>query len=487
VAETALTLPALLVHGPPTMPHSSATTCKQPTSLQRWFLTVAVVGLSCVEQPILPDPGPDPAGTSTTVNVSGTPPGPVMPAPAPAGVSTPGLPEAPPPQPLPPGPTSPPPATAPPATPMPARPPAAPVPTGEAAKCSSEYNLMRVAQANERLHCTLIAGAELLTLQLDFITRRDPVSLKRHASCWVGLPLVDAATASGTGAVSLDPAAVDSLVAAVKQIQPLCTSPGGTLAGMTAGPWMRRILNAPQVAGRLRAEAGTTLDFPSDADEEAHLYLAVSRARRGRIVYNDWPTPGLLVWPRRDPAPTRHPLPSFAEVGETYLAAPGYRTFEQARLALRARLQDELSPVLASLRSAVRAENLSPLVAVGRTDSTLRLAVRGELRSSDGIWLPPEAVKERVAASETVLTDFGWDFGSLRPREIASLFETIGTREFTQLRTAPLREAYGEYLLLSLTVLDLLADEVEVTEFGFPYTLGHHGYLLSKVFPSAAR
>jgi hypothetical protein len=67
--------------------------------------------------------------------------------------------------------------------------------------------------------------------------------------------------------------------------------------------------------------------------------------------------------------------------------------------------------------------------------------------------------------------------------DINSFFSSVLPREFTQLRSEPLQTAYGRYITLDLVVLDLLADEVEVTQFGFPLTYTHQGFLFSKLFP----
>ena len=67
------------------------------------------------------------------------------------------------------------------------------------------------------------------------------------------------------------------------------------------------------------------------------------------------------------------------------------------------------------------------------------------------------------------------------PPELDAFFTSITARDFTQLRSEPIRAAYGGHVMLTTTLLDLLADEGRASEFAFVFTNGHFGFLFSKL------
>ena len=62
-------------------------------------------------------------------------------------------------------------------------------------------------------------------------------------------------------------------------------------------------------------------------------------------------------------------------------------------------------------------------------------------------------------------------------------FPSIDPPQFTQLRTEPIRSAYGRELMFVTTLLDILADKTKATEFGFVFAFPHFGYLYGKLLP----
>jgi hypothetical protein len=353
--------------------------------------------------------------------------------------------------------------------------------------CAATFTTV-AAGASEKLHCTISLQGDYAFLKLDLIARNDPVTTRDGSSCWAPLPL-DVETVDGaTGAARpLGKATADKLVQVIAKMQQLCTQAKGNLVGAVADSWGRRAPNAQEIAARVRAETGLTLEIPSESEALTQVYLGLSRNRRGRVVFNDWPVPQLLVWPARASAPTRTAIPvSFAAAGAMYLASTTYDTFDAARYALRNSLTDPLRAELDAISTAVRTGQLASNVAVGRTDATIPLAVKGRLHDAMRVWMDPEAYKRAVDGAMLSLTSYGWDYGIVTPSEIDAFFPSITSREFTQLRSAPLRSTYAEYLILDTVMLDVLNDESDLTEFGFPQTFFHYGYLFSKLFPAPA-
>jgi hypothetical protein len=349
--------------------------------------------------------------------------------------------------------------------------------------CAPDFTAI-TPMASERLHCTIALQGDYTFLKLDRIARTDPLTTRVGSSCWAALPL-EAETFVANTARPLGKPTLDRLVQALAKMQQLCTEGRGTLVGAVADAWARRATNTPEIVARVRADTGLTLDVPTEAQALVHVFLGLSRNRRGRVVFNDWPEPQLLSWPLGNSAPTRYPLPiSFGGAGEMYLANEAYSSFDAARYALRTFLTDAIRPALDAIDEGVLDEDLAPSVAVGRTDATIPLAVKGRLRDAMGVWFDPEAYKRALETAMPSLTTYGWDFGVVRPPEIDEFFPSITAREFTQLRGSPLRATYGQYLILDTTILDILADEAQITEFGFPQTFFHYGYLFQKLFPN---
>jgi hypothetical protein len=353
--------------------------------------------------------------------------------------------------------------------------------------CAPDFTTLTAA-TNERLHCTISLQGDYAYLKVDRIRNNDPVTTQVGSSCWTALPLeLETFDPAANAARPLTRPTLDRLAQAVAKMQQQCTQVRGNLVGAVADAWLRRATNQQEVVTRVRTASGLTVDVPSEAQALTHIYLGLSRNRRGRLVFNDWPEPQLLAWPVGANAPIRYPVPiTFAETGEMYLANTVYNTFDNARYALRTFLADEMASAVEAIDEAVRDDDMASTVAVGRTDATIPLAVKGRLHDGTRVWFDPEAYKRALEGAMLSLTSYGWDFGVVRPAEIDAFFPAITPREFTQLRSSPLRMTYGQYLLLDTVLLDILADEALITEFGFPQTFFHYGYLFQKLFPTPA-
>jgi hypothetical protein len=341
--------------------------------------------------------------------------------------------------------------------------------------------------AGRKLYCAISVGNDWSSLGLEIITGTDPVSATTHGVCQAALKLGEQTTSPGGGARPLAPPNVDALVAVLERFQQVCAQARGTPVGAVAASWARIAPNLAEIQARVRAGAQLELEVPDAARELELRYRGAARNRRARIVFDEWrETPEILAWPRGAAVPMRLPVPiSFKETGDMYLAGALYSSFEAARVALRTRLHEEMRPALERLAELVGDQDLVPTVAVGpTTNATVLLAVRGELRDPASGWFDPERYQSRVEAAPTAVSSYGRSYGVLSPAQVDGFFPSIDDRQFNQLRSEPIRSRYGEWMVLSSIVLDILGDEVLATEFGFTFTNSYLGFLLAKLFPT---
>jgi hypothetical protein len=351
--------------------------------------------------------------------------------------------------------------------------------------CSSGADLPPTPAADRRTTCTFDLGDRYLVLGIDVITADDPVSTRSHAVCWTE-PRLRAATQDPVGATrALDGAALDDLVAAVRQLQQRCTMIKGQPVGAVAGSWARQVPNLTAIRSRLRQDTGLDLEVPSEVQELAYRYLGVTRNRRGRIVFSDRSSQAdVMYWPATASAPTRYLVPLSAEqAAAQYFSNAGYASFGGARAALHDRLQDQMRPLTADLQRLVLAGTLQPGLSIGPTDPTVLLAVKGTLRDPLRGWDPPDSYRRKLGEATVTTSAYGRAYGLMLPGDLDGFFPSIGARDFDQLRSEPIRAAYGAHVMLTVTLLDLLADETRLTELAFVFSNPHFGFLFSKLPP----
>ncbi|HXU82017.1 MAG TPA: hypothetical protein VN914_11510, partial [Polyangia bacterium] len=255
---------------------------------------------------------------------------------------------------------------------------------------------------------------------------------------------------------------------------------------LLATGWARAALNQNEIRARIKEGTGLELDIPSADQELQNRYYGASRYRRGRIVLDpSYDRAELLSWPAAAPAPTRT-LASvpYSAAGPMYFSSASYQSSEEARRALRGRLLEDLQAPLDALAAEVKKGALAPEVSVGPVGPLVPLALGGQLRNASGSWY--DDVKWRAAANGATVTTspYGRVYGVVFPEQIDRFFDSLTASQFAQLRTNPIRDAYGVDLLYETTLLDLLGDEVKATEFGFVFTNWHFGYLFTKLFPA---
>jgi hypothetical protein len=111
------------------------------------------------------------------------------------------------------------------------------------------------------------------------------------------------------------------------------------------------------------------------------------------------------------------------------------------------------------------------------------LVLNGHLRDPTRGWDAPDSYRRKLADATVATSPYGRVYGLVLPAELDAFFTTITARDFTQLRTEPIRAAYGGHVMVTTTLLDLLADEGRGTEFAFVFTNSHFGFLFSKLGP----
>jgi hypothetical protein len=339
---------------------------------------------------------------------------------------------------------------------------------------------------DRRLLCAILLGDSQSTLGMEIITGTNLVGSVSQGSCQATLNLpAQTADPEGGGARPLTGPSLDGVVTLVQKFKQICADLRGTVVGVAGSSWARQVTNRAEVLARVRAETQLELEVPTEAQEIEHRYRGATRNRTGRIVLDEGrDVPEILVWPQGASSPTRLTVPiSYQETGSMFLAAPAHTSFESARVALRARLFENMRAPLANLANLVDDEDVASAVAIGPgSDATVPLAIQGGLRDQAG-WLDPARYQARLDAGTTMLSSYGRVHGVVTPTQVDDFFESINLRDFSQLRSDPIRSRYGERVLLTTVILDILGDEVLATEFGFTSTGSYLGYLFSKIAP----
>jgi hypothetical protein len=339
--------------------------------------------------------------------------------------------------------------------------------------CSSGADTPLPPLAGRESYCTILASGGYVYLGIDSITMNDPVSVRAYAVCSAPVPL--GAETGGESGGALSTPTLDRLVKVVNHFQQLCQPHKARLVGMVTTGWARNAINQNEIRARIKEGTGLDLDIPTPEQELQHRYYGVSRYRRGHIVLDPSQDQAqLLSWPSQSPALVRTLVPvGYAAAGSMYFSNPSYQSSEDARRGLRGRLSQDLHEALADLAAQVKKGTLAPEVSVGPVGPLVPLALGGQLRNGDGSWFDVARWKAASDAATVATSPYGRIYGLALPGDIDHFLSSIGASQFAQLRSNPIRDAYGLELLYDTTVMDLLGDEVKVTEFGFVFTNAH--------------
>ncbi len=351
-------------------------------------------------------------------------------------------------------------------------------------RCSRLAATRLAPQPGRKLHCTISLRESYTLVSMDVITDDDPISTFTHALCWAEPGLAAETSAPGTGAPRpLQPAALDRIVGEIMHYRRLCSAVDAPLSGVNATRWARQATNQGELRSAFRALTGIDLDIPSVEQELSQHYLGVTRQRRGRVVFNHSSDPAeVLVWKASEAAPIRHVVPiGYGAAGNQHFSNLAVLSFEEARQGLRNKVAAQLRSALDDLATGVAARTLSSQLAVGPASPTLSLALQGKLRTAAGTWTSPADFRARSSAATEMESTFGRVFASFAPDELEGFLASIDGPQFGQLRSPPLRSAYGEELMVELTLIDLVSDWIDATEVGFVSTGPHFGYLFEKL------
>ncbi len=339
--------------------------------------------------------------------------------------------------------------------------------------------------AGRQSFCTIVARGEDVALAIHSLLPNDAVSTRTYGVCSASLP-IERDVLTGGQLLGTTIASLGDLAVAYKKI---CDRHNARLVGtMVHASWGSKAGNLAELRSRLMERTGAGLDLFTQEEELQQSYLGVTRNRRGRIVLRETVfSPQLLSWPKGSATVIRDSLPGSWEVINMAYANASYPTFEDARRALRARLDREIEGPLLRLEAAIADGSLAPGVAVGSAGPMIPLAIGGQLRDARGAWAASSEVNRKVSEATIGASPYGRIYGGqpLLPAQLDAFFPTIDAGQWQQLRSEPLRTAYGGELFYMTTLLDLLADEIKATEFPFVYAHAHLGYLFGKVLPPA--
>jgi hypothetical protein len=335
--------------------------------------------------------------------------------------------------------------------------------------------------------CTIVARDSEVGLAIHSMIPGDAVSTRTYGVCTAPLPLGSETGDPGSGGRPLTAPTTEALVALVGQYQKLCAEHAARVVGAAAGSWARQASNRALVEERFRAGTGLDLDVLTPAEEFSQVYFGLTRNRRGlAVLMQDGPTPEIVSSAKAATTLSRDSLAlSFDDVDGMFMTNASYRSFDDARRALRDRLGKGLGQGTTGLRSAIASKGLESGILVGPAGATVALALDGQLRDARGTWSGvPEFEMKRDAATVTP-SPYGRIFGTAPfvPRQVDAFFKSVDAAQWLQLRQEPIRSAYGGEVLYITTLLDLLADEVKATEFVFVFAHPHLGYLFAKLLP----
>lgn len=352
------------------------------------------------------------------------------------------------------------------------------------AACSPRATQPYVAAAGEQVACVISARGNFVYLQINTTSGRDPLSLFGVGGCRADIGM-ERQVVGPTGGPSRPLAAesIGELVAVGAYYRELCLRVGGRMIGAEARDWARRAPNQAEIKSAFQRGTGLDLEVLSVEEESLYWYLGPARGRRGRIVMTMTAgSPWLAYWPRSAPRPTlyRIPIDPTAD-GDEFLGRGSFADYDEARRALRRRVRLAMMPLLTELKALVAGGELAPQVTDGPAAPLVPLAISGRLRTAAGIWDSPAAYEEKRAESKLSIGIYGWAYGIVLPAPVDEFFHSIDGPQFAQLRGREIRAAYADDLFVSTLLLDLLADEVGTTEFGYAWGNAADGYFLHKL------
>ena len=350
--------------------------------------------------------------------------------------------------------------------------------------------------ADRNVLCALDLGSNSVKLVVMSIEKTGKVdTLKDERQCRNQLKL-GSKTFVNNVAKPLPDADLANLILVIKDFQRQCTFDGGMMVGAEATQWARDATNITSVVDAVKTQTGLAVEVLSPVLEGTYGYSAATYNTPQRIAID----PGsnsfqLSFWLMGDTGPkaisvplgyTRAANKYFANTADTTItsyAVARMKYLDEVKTSVNAEL-GKLTPALtlADLKTAITGGKITPDLYLLGQDGAVFLGATGALKPG-GAWIADKATYDAAVAKQIPGPSppyLGQVSGLLMPAILAAFPGTITADDFTKLRTAPIRDLYGDKVLTNTALIDFLVTELGVTTAVLVPQELPAGYILAK-------
>jgi hypothetical protein len=335
-------------------------------------------------------------------------------------------------------------------------------------------------------YCTVGVQDTRVMLNLDLIDNDNELTISSFQVCQVPLDLA-AKTAPLPGQAPPPLLASDiQLVAAIAgYYQTLCTSMHvDNFVGVYATAWGRQAPNIGDVNAAVKARTGVELEVLNTQQETTQRYLGAAGNRRRYLVLHARGNDLLLTsWPDGDAGPSEVIVPTNMRIAnDRFFGNTNYFQYSTARRDYEDAIDTDLSGQLTTWRTQMNSDRLIDNLIFDGDDATFVLALRNELRNNN-TWDDVETFNMKLAAASATMTVYGWSFGVIPGATLQNFGESIfNNREFTQLRSEPVKSAYGLEVMALAGFVHELRFRLPLGEMGAVSVNASYGYVFRKLF-----
>lgn len=372
--------------------------------------------------------------------------------------------------------------------------PAFPAPT--CSGVTSKTTPITLGDPQRKVYCALDLGSNNIKLQVLSMEPNKPLSFKDERQCRTrlgfGAKVFDSTTMTAKPLAASD---VTNLIAVMKEFQQICTLDGGTMAGAEATQWARDATNIADVKAMVKTATTLDIEVLTPEQEGQYGYVAGTRNAAEKFSLDPGSNSFQIGWLPKGATTIRTASVPFgyvraaakhypAATADTYDVARAKHAAE-AKMLLNTALAALTPPTdLAALKASIVAGDLKPELFIVGQDGALHLSVRAQLRDAGGVWISDKTAYDTRVAMEQPMANasFGDITTILTPTELTNWFSTVvKPADFMTLRTAPVREVYGEKSLANAVLLDMLTTELGLTTIVLVPQEMPAGYILAKV------
>jgi hypothetical protein len=343
---------------------------------------------------------------------------------------------------------------------------------------ASDRNVAITPAANRQVYCAIDLGSNNAKLQVISMEMGQPLSFKDERQCRVRLGF-GGMVYNGTTMVRspLKDTEIANLIATMKEFQRVCALDKGTLVGAEATQWARDATNITDVSAMVKAATTLEIDVLTGEEEGAYGYVAATRNSPEKFSLDPGSNSFQIGWlPKGGTSARTVSVPlGYQRAADMFYSETTMDSYDVARAKhaaeVKTRLDAELAKLtpptsLAALKADITAGNLKPeIFAVGQ-DSALHLSIKAQLRDMAGTWIDTQAgYDDRVSMERPMVNAMYGDITTvLTPADLSGFFTTvIKQADYDVLRSAKVRDIYGEKALANAVLIDTLVKELGLT------------------------